>query len=69
MYYDSWLRRKIDQQTAIYRVAATRIVPDEIPTRWIHLEHDAVRVRRDASYNYAPGRTYIENDYVGYNTF
>lgn len=47
VFYQPWMRRKIDQHTATNRESDIRVVPDDIPFGWVHEDYDTEHTPRD----------------------
>lgn len=58
LYYDPWLRRKVDKPTAMSHAAATRVVPDDVQLGWVHVEDDTIRAPRDTTRDFIPTPPY-----------
>lgn len=54
IYDDPWTRMKIDEQRARSRAAAARVVPQDVPIGWVHVEKDTPRTPRNALHDYVP---------------
>lgn len=53
-YYDPCVFRKVCVQTALSRVAARRVVSDDVPHGWVHVNDENPRVPLDASFDFVP---------------
>lgn len=49
--YDPWTRRKMDEQTVCPRATATRVVPEDFLSFWVHDDDDVERTPIDESRN------------------
>ena len=54
IYYDPWQRVKISKSTAESRAAVARVVPDDLPLGWDHVEDDYPVAPRNAGLDYDP---------------
>jgi len=54
VYYDPWQRVKVSREVALNRAAAARVVPDDLPSGWDHVEADDDRPPRDAFRDFDP---------------
>lgn len=55
VYYDTFMRRKINEVTAQSRTSAVCVVSNIAPTGWEHDEEDVECVPRDTGVEYCPG--------------